>query len=82
MPKTVVTYRFRNNPSQGKRYSVYVERFCTSAGVTYALEWFDTMDEAIAAAEEMKADGRFLGIHSYVRSQEAADAEWRPRRTT
>jgi hypothetical protein len=41
------------------------------------LEWFTTMDDAIQAADEMKADGRFYGIHSYTRSQEAADAEFR-----
>ena len=73
--KTVVTYRFRNNPGGGCRYSIYVERFVTSAGVRPVLEWFRTMDDAIDAAEEMRADGRFLGIHSYVRSQETADAE-------
>ncbi|MGA1624882.1 MAG: hypothetical protein ACO4AJ_04525 [Prochlorothrix sp.] len=73
--KTVTTYRFRNNPGAGCRYSIYVERFCTSAGVRPVLEWFRTMDEAIEAADEMQADGRFLGIHSYVRSQETADAE-------
>lgn len=74
---TVTTYRFRNHNGRGKRYSIYVERFVTAAGVCGVLEWFDTMDEAIAAAEEMRADGRFYGIHSYVRSQACADAEWR-----
>lgn len=74
---TVTTYRFRNHSGKGKRYSIYVERFITAAGVCGVLEWFDTMDEALAAVQEMQADGRFYGIHSYVRSQEAADAEWR-----
>jgi hypothetical protein len=69
-------YQFRNNPSRGRRYSIYVERFQTDAGIRPALEWFDTMSEATQAAAEMVADGRFSGIHSYVRSQETAD-HWR-----
>ncbi|MFZ9960601.1 MAG: hypothetical protein ACO3GP_09430 [Candidatus Limnocylindrus sp.] len=76
----VTTYRFRNNPGYGCRYSVYVERFVTASGVSGVLEWFHTLDEALAAADEMRADGRFLGIHSYVRSQETADAEWGAKR--
>ena len=74
MACTVTTYRFRNHPSKGCRYSLYVEAFVTSAGVRPVLEWFPTMAEAIEAAEEMKADGRFLRISSYVRSSEVA--EW------
>jgi hypothetical protein len=74
MTCTVTTYKFRNRPARGCRYSVYVERFVTSAGVTPVLEWFPTIQEAIDAVEEMKADGRFLGISSYVRSDETANA--------
>jgi tryptophan synthase beta subunit len=70
---TVTTYRFRNNPSKGCRYSVWA-RFCTGQGVCPALEWFHALDDAMSAADEMHADGRFLGIHIYVRSQQTADA--------
>jgi len=52
-------------------HSIY---FVTGSGVTSVLEWFPTMQEAIEAAEEMKADGRFLRISSHIRSQETADA--------
>ena len=72
-----MAYRFRNTPSKGMRYSVHVQRFVTDAGTVPVLEWFATMDEATLAASEMEADGRFYGISSYVRSQEAADSEWR-----
>lgn len=74
MPATATVYRFRNNPAQGRRYSVWVERFITDAGTRPVLEWFDTMADAAEAASEMQADGRFHGIWSYVRSQETADA--------
>ena len=70
-----MAYKFRNRPGRGYRFSVYVERFITDAGTAPVLEWFATMDEAIAAVAEMQADGRFHGIHSHVRSQETADAE-------
>lgn len=66
-------YRFRHTPSRGCKYSIYVERFISSAGTTSVLQWFKTMEEAQLATDEMKADGRFHGIHSYVRSQETAD---------
>jgi hypothetical protein len=66
-------YQFRNNPSTGRRYSIWVERFITDIGTRPVLEWFDTMEDAIQAAEEMKQDGRFFGICSYVRSQQVAD---------
>jgi ABC-type proline/glycine betaine transport system substrate-binding protein len=69
-------YRFRNNPSRGCRYSIYVQRFITDAGTRPVLEWFHTMEDAIAAAEEMQADGRFYGISSYVRSLATADSRW------
>ena len=68
-----MTYRFRNRPGTGCRYSIYAERFITDAGTRPVLEWFETMDDAKAAAAEMQADGRFYGICSYVRSQETAD---------
>ena len=74
MTCSVVTYRFRKHPAKGCRYSLWVEAFVTGHGVTSVLEWFPTMDEAIEAEKEMKADGRFLRISSYVRSQETADA--------
>ena len=74
MTSTATTYRFRKNDGKGLRYSVYVERFVTSAGVTPVLEWFPTLDEAIEAIEEMQADGRFHGIFGYIRSQDMADA--------
>jgi hypothetical protein len=70
-----MAYRFRNFSPKGKRYSVYVQRFETQAGVRPVVEWFSTMDEAQAAVDEMIADGRFYGICSYVRSQETADAD-------
>ena len=65
-------YRFRNTPSKGCRYSIYVQRFVTDVGTIPVLEWFHTMEEAQTAADEMIADGRFFGISSYVRSIEAA----------
>lgn len=65
-------YRFRKNKSAGCRYSIYVERFVTDIGTIPVLEWFPTMSEAVDAANEMKADGRFHGICSYIRSPEAA----------
>lgn len=74
MSATATAYRFRNNPSQGRRYSIWVERFIADAGTRPVLEWFDTIADAAAAASEMQADGRFYGIWSYVRSQETADA--------
>jgi len=74
MTCSVVTYRFRKHPAKGCRYSLWVGAFVTGSGVTSVLEWFPTMQEAIEAAEEMKADGRFLRISSHVRSQETADA--------
>ena len=67
-------YQFRNNSSKRLRYSVWVERFVTDAGTCPVLEWFSTAAEAKQAVQEMINDGRFHGIHSYVRSQEAADA--------
>jgi hypothetical protein len=72
----MTTYKFRNLASRGRRYSIYVERFVTASGTRPVTEWFDTMDQAIVAAKEMKADGRFFGISSYVRSQAAADSTW------
>lgn len=72
-PCTVTTYRFRNAPSKGNRYSVWA-RFCTGGyGVVPVLEWFPTPEAALEAADEMEADGRFLGITVYSRSQETAD---------
>jgi hypothetical protein len=37
------------------------------------IEWFDSFVDAELAAEEMRRDGRFYGIHIYNRSQETAD---------
>lgn len=67
-------YRFRNTPSRGCRYSIYVQRFTTEHGTVPVLEWFHTLEDARQAAAEMAEDGRFYGIHSYTRSQETADA--------
>ena len=73
-------YKFKNHSGKGKRWSVYVQRFTTDAGVIGGLiEWFDSYADAELAAEEMKRDGRFYGIHIYNRSQETADAEYRSR---
>ena len=67
-------YQFRNNASRGRRYSVYVDRFITDVGTQPVVEWFDALQDAMDAADEMKADGRFYGIHIYVRSQEFANS--------
>jgi|DEB0MinimDraft_3_1074331.scaffolds.fasta_scaffold20634_3 hypothetical protein len=72
----MTNYTFRNNIGKGKRWSIYVERFVTSHGVIPVLEWFSTYEDAELAAEEMRRDGRFFGIHIYNRSQETADHEW------
>ena len=66
-------YTFRRHDGRGKRWSVYAARFITDVGTTYALEWFDTYEDANQAADEMKADGRFRGISIYSRSQETAN---------
>jgi hypothetical protein len=39
------------------------------------IEWFDSFVDAELAAEEMRRDGRFYGIHIYNRSQETADCK-------
>lgn len=71
-----MSYKFRNHTSQGKRWSVYIQRFITDAGTCGGLiEWFDSYADAELAAEEMKRDGRFYGLSIYCRSQETADAE-------
>ena len=73
-----MTYKFRNHNGKGKRWSVYVQRFITDVGTMPGIiEWFDSYDDAEMAAEEMKHDGRFYGIHIYSRSQETADTEFR-----
>jgi hypothetical protein len=66
-------YTFRNHGSRGRRWSIYVQRFTTDVGVIPVLEWFNSFDEANQAADEMKADDRFYGIHIYCRSQETAN---------
>ena len=67
-------YKFRNHSGKGKRWSVYVQRFITDKGTMGGLiEWFDSFVDAELAAEEMRRDGRFYGIHIYNRSQETAD---------
>jgi 6-phosphogluconate dehydrogenase len=73
-----MSYKFRNHSGKGKRWSVYVQRFITDIGIMPGIiEWFDSYEDAELAAEEMKRDGRFYGIHIYNRSQETADAEFR-----
>jgi hypothetical protein len=52
---------------------VWVQRFTTEHGTRPVLEFFQTMEEAQTAVDEMIADGRFSGISSYTRSQETAD---------
>jgi hypothetical protein len=71
----VTNYKFRNHSGKGKRWSVYAQRFVTNSGTTFALEWFDSFVDAELAAEEMRRDGRFYGIHIYNRSQETADCK-------
>ncbi len=69
-------YKFRNHSGKGKRWSVYVQRFITDKGTMGGLiEWFDSFVDAELAAEEMRRDGRFYGIHIYNRSQETADCK-------
>jgi len=69
-------YKFHNHSGKGKRWSVYVQRFITDKGTMGGLiEWFDSFVDAELAAEEMRRDGRFYGIHIYNRSQETADCK-------